>query len=98
MSANHYLWVTWIVEDIFWHNKDSFLILPELSFTFAVNFFKGEIHLQKQLLIISAWYHEYIEKLKLLNLIFFYPKVIKEKNWPKTKIIIVVFYINVNRI
>ena len=85
-----------IVEDIFWHNKDSFLILPELSFAFVVNFFKGEI--QKQLLIISAWYHEYIEKLKLLNLVFFYPKVIEEKNWPKTKIIIVVFYINDNRI
>ena len=60
------------VEDIFWHNKDSFLILPELSFTFAVYFFKGEIYLQKQLLIISTWYHEYIEKLKLLNLFFFF--------------------------
>ena len=37
-----------VVEDIFWHNKDSFLILPELSFTFAVNFFKGEIYLQNK--------------------------------------------------
>ena len=63
-----------IVEDIFWHNKDSFLILPELSFTFSVNFFKGEIYLQKLLLIISTWYHEYIEKLKLLNLVFFLSK------------------------
>ena len=82
-----------IVEDILWHNKDSFLILPELFFTFAVNFFKDEIYLQKQLLIISTWYHDYIEKFQLLNLIFIYPKVIKEKNWLKTKIIIVVFYI-----
>ena len=37
-------------------------ILPELSFTFAVNFFKGEIYFQKPLLILSTWYQEYSEK------------------------------------
>ena len=39
--------------------------LPELSFTFAVNFFKGEIYFQKKLLILSKWYHEYIKKIKI---------------------------------
>ena len=41
-----------LVEDIFDTTKTFFFILPELSFTFAVNFFKGEIYFQKQLLIL----------------------------------------------
>ena len=52
-----------------------FLILPELLFIFAVSFFKGEIYFQKQLLILSIWYHE----LKLLNLVFFIRKLLKRK-------------------
>ena len=42
----------------FWHNKDNFLILilPELSSTFAVNFFKGKIYFQNFIIYLFMYF------------------------------------------
>ena len=45
-----------IVEDIFVTTKTVFFILPELSVTFPVNFFKGEIYFITHSFILSSTY------------------------------------------
>ena len=53
------------VDEHFFDTIKTLFILPRLSFTFAVNFIKGEIIFPIQHFILSTWYHEYIEKKKL---------------------------------
>ena len=56
-----YIHIKMHVDEHFFDTIKTLFILLRLSFTFAVNFIKGEIFFPIQHFILSTWYHEYIE-------------------------------------